>query len=52
MSGGSEKQFGDALGIYELQRPKLDKGYLEHWAAQLSVENLWNDLKAAAKPLE
>jgi hypothetical protein len=52
MSGGSEKQFGDALGVYEFQRGKLDHPYLEHWATRLGVEKLWNDLKTDAKPIE
>ena len=30
-SGGSEKQFDDALRVYELQHEQLDSKYLEHW---------------------
>jgi hypothetical protein len=49
MSGGSEKQFGDALSVYELQLPTLDLAYLEHWAKVLSVVELWERLKREAK---
>ena len=31
LSGGSEKQFTDALRVYEVQHKKLDLEYLEHW---------------------
>ena len=40
LAGGSEKQFGDALGVYELQHPKLDQAYLDDWAARLGL-NAW-----------
>ena len=36
-AGGSEKQLGDALGVYELQAGVLDEGYLDEWAARLEV---------------
>jgi hypothetical protein len=51
LAGGSEKQFTDALRVYELQRPKLDLPYLEHWVVQLGLESLWKDLKTAAEPI-
>lgn len=34
MSGGSEKQFIDALRVYEVQHGLLDQSYLDAWAAQ------------------
>jgi hypothetical protein len=49
LAGGSEKQFTDALRVYETQREKLDHGYLNHWAAQLGVESLWGQLQANAE---
>jgi hypothetical protein len=49
-SGGSEKQFLDALRVYEVQHEILDSGYLEHWARELHVEELWERLKAEARP--
>ncbi|HEO71882.1 MAG TPA: hypothetical protein ENN80_11520 [Candidatus Hydrogenedentes bacterium] len=51
LSGGSEKQFTDALRVYEVQQDVLDPDYLEHWSRQLGVEDLWNRLKASAKSL-
>lgn len=47
-SGGSEKQFTDALRVYELQSPKLDEAYLARWAKALGVESLWERLKSEA----
>lgn len=49
LSGGSEKHFTDALRVYEVQGEKLDKTYLDFWAAKLEVESLWKQLLAAAK---
>ncbi len=49
LSGGSEKQFGDAQGIYELQRNSLDLPYLEQWAKLLGVTALWERIKKQAK---
>jgi hypothetical protein len=36
-AGGSEKQLGDALRVYELQSGALDEEYLDEWAARLDV---------------
>jgi hypothetical protein len=44
LSGGSEKQFTDALRVYEVQFGTLDLAYLEHWTKQLEVEKLWKRL--------
>jgi len=44
LSGGSEKQFTDALRVYEVQYGKLDINYLEQWAKKLNVESLWKQL--------
>ncbi len=41
LSGGSEKQFTDALCVYEVQYGKLDTDYMEHWAKKLDIESLW-----------
>ena len=41
LSGGSEKQFTDALRVYEVQYGKLDLDYLEHWATELDIALLW-----------
>ncbi len=49
LAGGSEKQFTDALRVYELQRGQLDQSYLELWAGRLGVEQLWEKVKADAE---
>ncbi len=49
LSGGSEKQFTDALRVYEVQFGKLDLDYLEYWAKKLEVDSLLERLKAEAE---
>lgn len=49
LSGGSEKQFTDALRVYEVQFEKLDTKYMEYWAKKLDVELLWKRLKDEAE---
>jgi hypothetical protein len=51
LSGGSEKQFRDALRVYEVQYGILDVGYLQAWVAPLGVESLWQRLCTEARPL-
>jgi hypothetical protein len=51
LSGGSEKQFHDALRVYELQFANLDLAYLDSWARDLGVSDLMERLKTAAEPL-
>lgn len=51
LSGGSEKQFTDALRVYEVQYGKLDIDYLEQWAKKLNVESLWKRLVDEAETL-
>jgi hypothetical protein len=47
-SGGSEKQFTDALRVFEVQHDKLDLEYLNRWAVDLDVEELWMRVQAEA----
>jgi hypothetical protein len=51
LSGGSEKQFRDALRVYEIQYGALDLDYLVLWASRLGVEPLLDRIKTEAKPL-
>lgn len=51
LSGGSEKQFTDALRVYELQFQKLDLHYIDKWASSLEVTHLWEKLKSQAEPV-
>jgi len=49
--GFSEKQFKDALSVYELQSRQLDIAYMDRWAPKIGVTEHWNRLKAEARPL-
>lgn len=51
MCGGSEKQFRDAKGVYELQFATLDLAYIEHWIGALNLQEYWERLKREAEPL-
>jgi hypothetical protein len=48
MSGGSERQFGDARGVFELQGKSLDLPYIERWVKFLDVTELWDRLRREA----
>jgi hypothetical protein len=47
-SGGSERQFRDAVGVYEVQAGVLDEPYLDQWADVLDVVELLREVRAAA----
>lgn len=49
LSGGSEKQFTDALRVYEVQFGKLDMEYLDIWAKGLDIEHLLARLRTEAE---
>jgi len=51
LAGGSEKHVTDALRVYEVQYPTLDRTYLDRWAVALGVDNLWRQLLSRAAPL-
>jgi hypothetical protein len=51
LGGGSEKHFGDALRVYEVQYGRLDIVYLEEWALKLEVAESWERLKSEAEVL-
>ena len=51
LSGGSEKQFGDALHVYEVQHHNLDLAYLERWVIDLELTELWERLRGEAQVL-
>lgn len=40
-TGGSEQQLADASGIVQVSGDRLDRDYLEKWAATLGVRDLW-----------
>ena len=51
LSGGSEKQFQDALRVYEVQGPTLEEDYLDRWAEALEIGPLLERLRAESEPL-
>lgn len=48
-SGGSEKQYMDALRVYEVQFGKLDISYIEKWVAAMGVEQEYMRLTEEAE---
>ncbi len=50
LSGGSEKQFRDALRVYEVQHGRLDMTYIDDWAARLNLVDAWRRLQSEADP--
>jgi len=50
-SGGSEKQFSDALHVYEVQYGNLDLEYLRRWAKALGIAPLLKQLEDKAEPV-
>ncbi len=40
-SGGSEKQAADVAGILDVQGDRLDVAYIERWARELGLLDLW-----------
>jgi len=51
LSGGSDKQFTDALRVYEVQYSALDINYIDEWADKLQVTEIWKNLQKNAQPL-
>ncbi len=53
LSNFSERQFEDALGVYEIQEPSLDQFYLDRWAQTLDVSDLLARVREqAARPAD
>lgn len=48
-SGGSSSQQRDALGVYEVQRDRIDEAYLDEWAARLEVTELLTGLRDSSR---
>ena len=51
MMGSSEKQFVDALRVYEVQHGRLDEAYLDRWANALGVVAALTRLREEARPV-
>ena len=45
MGGDSERQMRDAAGVLEVN-PGLDRAYIERWASELGVSDLWQALSS------
>jgi hypothetical protein len=45
--GHSERPYHDAVGIIQVQEPRLDWRYLEHWATDLGVASLLEQARRA-----
>lgn len=43
-----QRQWQDALEVYEIQEPDLDQAYLDHWAAALGVADLLAQIRQQA----
>jgi len=48
LANRSERQFTDALSVYEIQLQRLDQTYLDHWAQLLDVADLLQEVRAQA----
>lgn len=47
--GESERQLRDVRGVLEMQNERLDRGYIERWARELGVEELWRRIQTEAR---
>ena len=48
-AGGSEKQFNDALGVYEFQGDVLDLAYLDRWAETLGLSAALVEIRSRSR---
>ena len=51
-SGGSQKQFIDALRVFEVQYKNLDISYMDQWADNLGITSAWQHLKTTAEIID
>ena len=49
LSNGSQKQFKDALHVYELQKDILDNSYITYWINTLGLVDLFEKVKRDAE---
>jgi hypothetical protein len=47
-AGQSQRQVEDAANILRIRANDLDRGYIEHWVADLGLQNEWARAKTAA----
>ena len=48
--GGSEKHLRDIAGIMRISGAKVDRAYIERWAATLNLSDIWQAILARLKP--
>jgi hypothetical protein len=48
-AGESERQMRDVIGILDARGQNLDRDYLERWARELGIEDLWQAAERAAR---
>lgn len=48
----SDRQWSDVLGVLRTQAGRLDEKYIDRWAADLGVADLWERIRAEAAPPE
>jgi len=51
LAGGSQRQFVDVLRVYEVQGSALDYEYLNRWADELQVTELWQRVQDESEQL-
>jgi hypothetical protein len=49
-SGGSERQLRDVSGVWQIRRAELEKDYIDRWALELGVEDLWQRIQDGDGP--
>jgi hypothetical protein len=47
---GSERQLRDVGGVIDVKRGELDLAYIERWAGELGVADLWRKVSASTSP--
>lgn len=45
-----DKHYFDALGIYRIQKEKLDIRHIDFWCQQKSIQEIWERIKAKDRP--
>jgi len=48
--GSSERQWDDALQVARIQKEHLNLAYLEKWAVELGVADLWHRIRELVYP--
>jgi hypothetical protein len=49
ISGGSIKQYNDALNVFEIQYGNIDIEYMNYWSRKLGIKSLFDKIKSEAE---